>query len=179
MDRLLATLIVAIIILCPTAAAARPLYGSFSLSLDAQALSYDEVPALMGVGTMWGRVGYEFEGQWGVYGIYGMGLGVNIMTFHDFLEFLSDLRFTGGVGAHWRHGRFTMGLEVDGLLSFPAGSVMLSTEVRLLPKVGLLVLEALPVSYAIAFPVTAEFSADGFALSLGVAVSMEVGNDLG
>ena len=55
---------------------------------------------------------------------------------------------------------------------------MIGGEVRLLPKYNLIVPEDLFIAYAVSFPVTAEFSADGMAISVGIALSMEVGTHL-
>ena len=129
-------------------------------------------------GSLYGRFGYEFTENWGLYGLLSMGLGVNVITFHDFLEFPAIPRFSAGIGAHWRHGRFTLGLEADALFTITGGSKMLGGEIRILPKYNIIIPEDLFIAYALSFPITAEFSADGMAVSVGIAVSMEVGKHL-
>ena len=178
MKKLIPLVAILITVTLAPAAASKPYYGSASIAVDAQLLSYDGIPAFMGTGTFTGKMGYEFTEHWGLYGLASMGLGVDVITFHDFLEFPAIPRFAAGIGAHWRSGRFTLGLEIDALLTMTAGSKMIGGEVRLLPKYNLLVPEDLCIAYAVSFPVTAEFSADGMAISVGIALSMEVGTHL-
>lgn len=164
--------------LLPLAAESQPAYGSISIGLDAELLSYDGIPAFMGEGVAIFRGGYEFTENWGLYGLGGAGVVVNIMTMHDFLEFPAIPKFMLGLGFHWRQDRFTLGLEADVLLSQTAGSMMLGGHVRLLPKYAFLVLQDKPIGYAISFPITAEISVDGWSVSAGIAFSMEVGKHL-
>ena len=178
MNRLLPILIISMLLPLPLAADSQPLYCSTALTVDAELLSYDGIPAFMGTGSLYGRFGYEFTENWGLYGLLSMGLGVNVITFHDFLEFPAIPRFSVGIGAHWRHGRFTLGLEADALLTITGGSKMLGGEIRILPKYNIIIPEGLFIAYALSFPITAEFSADGMAVSVGIAVSMEVGKHL-
>lgn len=171
-------LMVMAIAILPLFSEGKPLYCSLSLGVDAELLSYDGIGAFMGEGVVIYRVGYEFNENWGLYGLAGASLAVNILTMHDFLTFPAIPKGMVGLGFHWRSGRFTIGLETDVLLSQTAGSMMLGGHVRVLPKYTFAKIEDNPIGYAISLPISAEMSVDGWSISAGIAFSMEVGTHL-